>query len=91
MTRRLRVLTLRQGHAQRSSSGLDTVRNEPGQSVCRSASWGELTLDDVARGRSAFALVVVAGCLSPRATRREMAPPKFVLVERKGRKVIAWA
>jgi hypothetical protein len=62
---RPRVFRLRQGHAQRSSSGHDTVRNEPGQSVCRSASWGELTLDDVARGRAAAALVVVAGCLSP--------------------------
>jgi hypothetical protein len=61
---RLRHFRLRQRHAQRASAG-PRVRNEPGQSVCRSATRRELTLDGVARGRSAFALVVVAGCLSP--------------------------
>jgi hypothetical protein len=75
--RRLRVLTLghfrlRQGHARRSTNGPDTVRNEPGQSVCRSASRRELTLDGVCCGRPAFALVVVAGCLSRRATYRDV-------------------
>ena len=67
----VRHFRLRQRHAQRSSSGPATVRNEPGQSVCRSANRRELILDGVARGHTAFALVAVAGCLSRRARCRD--------------------